>query len=87
MSSDRPQRPNVVRRERPMRPTTPISTPQLEELVKDLKVPEVPPEPVFELPDAPPEEDDVLEMTVDDDEAPAEAKPSRFAHVVRRPKP
>jgi hypothetical protein len=87
MSETGRKSPHVVRKARPGTPTMPISAPDLANLVEGLKEPEAPPEPVFELPDAPAEDDDVLELTVDD-EAPAEAKPSRFAHVVRRaPKP
>ena len=74
--------PHVVRKERPAKPTTPISAPKLAELVQDLRTPEPSAEATLELPEAEPE--DIVEMTVDDDTP--TPKP-RFAHVVRRPKP
>lgn len=75
--------PHVVRKERPARPTTPISAPKLAELVEDLRTPEPSAAATLELPEAIPGDEDVLEMTVDDD--PPAPRP-RLAHVVRRPK-
>lgn len=74
MSSER-RTPNVIRRERPARATTPIAAPQLEQLVEGLREPEAP---EFELPDA--EDDAELSVTPSDPAAPAQ----RFAHLVRR---
>jgi hypothetical protein len=80
MSSDRPQRPNVVRRERPARETTPISAPALKDLVEGSRPPVVDPNDApFEVTD----DDDDMEMSVTEDD-PNEPRP-KFAHVVRRP--
>ncbi len=76
--------PHVVRKERPARPTTPISAPKLAELVEDLRTPEPSAAATLELPPAIEGDEDLIEMTIDDEPAP-ETK-QRLAHVVRRPK-
>jgi hypothetical protein len=82
--ADGKRTPHVVRKERPAKPTLPISAPKLAELVEDLRTPEPAPA-EFELPPPDPEVEDVVELIVDEDQP--TQKPSRFAHVVRRPKP
>jgi hypothetical protein len=82
MSSDRPQRPNVVRRERPARETIPMSAPELKNLVEGSKPPVVDPNEVpYEVHD----DDDDAEISVTEDD-PSVPRP-KFAHVVRRPPP
>ena len=72
--------PHVVRRERPPNPTTPISTVKLAELVQEVRATEQ----TLELPAAVPGDEDLIELTVDDNPPPP--KRTRNAHVVRRPK-
>lgn len=82
--ADGKRTPHVVRKERPARPTTPISAPALAELVEDLRTPDPSAAATLELPEAIDGDVDLIEMTVDDD-VPPEPK-QRLAHVVRRPK-